>query len=426
MTRLLLRKSLDTIGNEAFLTIFTRIIILFAGFVTSILTARLLGPDGRGLYFYALTIAALVTQFGSLGFASSNTYFVAREPAYLGALAANSAWLSMLVLVVASLIVLIVAGSHGALSLLMLSAVLLGTSALFFMLFSNLLVGVQRLVAFNLLQIGSNLVVIPALLLAAWLNGSPQALMAASFMASLFFCAIVAVVLLKRQSFNLRPRPDIFRLSLSYSFRAFLITLIGFGVARGNVFILQAASNNADIGYYSIAVQICDALAIIPISISLVIFPRLVKWQDDRYSEMLRMAKFVAMLGCAGCLFAAVLADPFIRLAFGPFFTPALPVVYAMLPGSLFLGVATIVSQYMAASGMPWRTFVPWIASSATLFGTAWYLVPRHDAVGAAGALSISYAVLMVSMVLAASSQNRKERFLKLKDLHPDQARGSP
>jgi enterobacterial common antigen flippase len=421
MTRSLWRKSFDAIGGEAFLTIFTRVIILFAGLATSILTARLLGPDGRGLYFYALTVAALVTQFGSLGFASSNTYFVAREPAYLGALAANSAWLSMLVFLVAGLIVLIVTGPDGAPSLLMLLAVLLGTSSLFFMLFSNLLVGMQRLVAFNLLQIGSNLAVIPALLLAAWLNGSPQALMAASFMASLAFCVIAAFVLLKRQNFNPRPRPDIFRLSVSYSFRAFLITLIGYGVARGNVFILKAASDNVEIGYYSIAVQICDALAILPISISLVIFPRLIKQQDERYGETLRMAKLVAMLGFVGCLVAALLAEPFVRLAFGPDFTPSLPVVYAMLPGSLFLGTATIVSQYMAACGMPWRTFVPWIASSATLFGTAWYLVPIHEAAGAAGALSFSYAVLLVSMVLAAMSQNRKERSFKGKESQPVQ-----
>ncbi len=416
MTRSLWRKSFDAIGSEAFLTIFTRIVILFAGLATSILTARLLGPEGRGLYFYALTVAALVTQFGSLGFASSNTYFVARDASYLGPLAANSAWLSMLVFVVAGFIVTVVRGPDEAPSLLMLLAVLLGTSSLFFMLFSNLLVGMQRIVAFNLLQIGSNLTVIPALLLAAWLNGSPQALLIASIASGLVFCVISAVVLLRRQEFSPRPRPDIFRLSLSYSFRAFLITLIGYGVARGNVFILQTAADNAEIGYYSIAVQICDALAILPVSISLVLFPRLVRQQDERYIATVRTAKLVAVLGFVGCLAAAVLAEPFIRLAFGQEFAPSVPVVYAMLPGSLFLGTATIVSQYMAACGMPWRTFVPWIATAMTLLGSTWYLVPLHKAAGAAGALSISYAVLLVAMVIAAISQNRKDRSCNTND----------
>ncbi|KJS18997.1 MAG: hypothetical protein VR78_03750 [Hoeflea sp. BRH_c9] len=403
-------KSFSAIGSEAVLTIFTRLVILVAGLATSIITARILGPEGRGVYFYALTVATLVTQFGSLGFASSNTYFVAREPSNVGPLAANSAWLSLLVFIVAGLVVSIVTGPERAPNLLMLLAVLLGTSSLFFMLFSNLLVGMQRLVAFNLLQIGSNLSVVPAILIAAWLNGAPETLLAGSILASLLFCLIAGIVLLRRRAFSPRPRLDVFRMSLNYSFRAFLITLIGYGVARANVFILQAASGNAEIGYYSIAVQIGDALAILPTSISLVVFPHFIRQQSGRYGEMLRITRLVTVLGLLSCIVAALLAGPFVRLAFGQDFAPSLPVVYAMLPGSLFLGAASVVSQYMAACGMPWRTFLPWFGASATMAGAAWYLIPIHQAVGAAGALSMSYGVLLVLMVLVAMSQDRNDR----------------
>lgn len=406
-------KSLGAMGGEALLTVVTRLVILVAGLATAILTARILGPEGRGLYFYALTVAGLVSQFGSLGFASSNTYFVAREPHYLGALAANSVWLSLLVFVVAALIVVLSVGPEQGPSLMMLLAVLLGTTSLFFMLFSNLLVGMQRLVAFNLLQLGSNLSVVPAILLAAWLSGAPEMLLAGAIIANLLFCFIAGVVLFKRQAFDLRPRPDVFQLSLNYSFRAFLITLIGYGVARANVFILEAAAGHAEIGFYSVAVQIGDALAILPASISLVVFPRLIRQQEGRYGEMLRLAKLVTVLGLLACIVAAVLADPFVRIAFGAEFVPSLPVVYAMLPGSLFLGTATIVSQYMAASGMPWRTFAPWIAAAAVLIGAAWYLIPSYRAVGAAGALSLSYAVLLLGMILAAMSLDRQDRLTK-------------
>lgn len=426
MAQSLWARSLGAIGSEAFLTIITRVIIMVAGLATSILTARLLGPDGRGVYFYTVTVAALVTQFGSLGFASSNTYFVAREPAYLGPLAANSAWLSLFVFLVSCLVVTLLSGPDEITGSLMLLAALLGTTSLFFMLFSNLLVGMQRLVAFNVLQIGSNLSVIPALFLAAWLDGSPAALLTGSTIVGLVFCVIAGIVLLRKHNFSFRPRIDIFRLSVNYSFRAFLITLIGYGVARGNVFILQAASGNAEIGFYSIAVQITDALAILPTSIALVIFPRLIRQEESRFSDMLRMAKLVALLGFLACVAAAVLADPFVRLAFGEDFVPSLPVVYAMLPGSLFLGAATIVSQYMAASGMPWRTFLPWIAAGASLFVAAWYLIPRHAAAGAAGALSISYAVLLICMVLVAYSQNRKDRSLRVVAQEPARFGESP
>jgi len=400
-------KSLGALGGATFLTVVTRLIILVAGLMTAVLTARILGPEGRGFYFYALTVAGLVTQFGSLGFASSNTYFVARQPNDLGPLAANSAWLSLLALIVAGLIVTLTTRPEQGSQLLMLLAVLLGTTSLFFMLFSNLLVGMQRFVAFNLLQLGSNIAVVPAILLATWLSGDPEMLLIGSIAANIVFCAICGIVVCKRQSIKFRPRLDVFRRSIHYSFRAFLITLLGYGVARANVFILGASVGRAEIGFYSVAVQIADALAILPASIALVIFPRLIRQQEGRYREMLRLARLVTMLGLLTCLAAAALAKPFVRLAFGADFLPSLPVIYAMLPGSLFLGTATIVSQYMAASGMPWRTFFPWIAASITLLVSAWHLAPSGQATGAAGALSISYAVLLFAMLLVAASQDR-------------------
>jgi len=400
-------KSLGDLGGTTLLTVVTRLVILVAGLMTAVITARILGPEGRGLYFYALTVAGLVTQFGSLGFASSNTYYVARQPNDLGPLAANSACLSFLVFIVAGLIVALTTCPEQGSQLLMLLAVLLGTTSLFFMLFSNLLVGMQRFVAFNLLQLGSNLVVVPAILLAAWLSGTPEMLFVGSIVANLLFCFIGGIVVCRRQSIIFRPRLDVFRLSVNYSFRAFLITLIGYGVARANIFFLGVSVGRAEIGFYSVAVQIADALAILPASIALVILPRLIRRQEGRYREMLRLARLVTVLGLLACLAVAVLAEPFVRLAFGEDFLSSLPVVYAMLPGSLFLGIATIVSQYMAASGMPWRTFFPWIAAAITLIVSAWYLIPFGQSTGAAGALSISYAVLLLAMLLVAVLQNR-------------------
>jgi O-antigen/teichoic acid export membrane protein len=75
------RKVAETFG--------TRILLIGIGLVTSVIVARILGPDGRGLYAVAATIGAIGVQFGNLGLHASNTYYVARDRSLLPALVGN-------------------------------------------------------------------------------------------------------------------------------------------------------------------------------------------------------------------------------------------------------------------------------------------------------------------------------------------------
>src|SRR5690242_11581545 len=67
------------IDTAVLLTIAARFVVIAAGVVTSIMTARFLLPAGRGEYFLVLTTAQILAQFCNLGLASSNTYFVAKD-----------------------------------------------------------------------------------------------------------------------------------------------------------------------------------------------------------------------------------------------------------------------------------------------------------------------------------------------------------
>ena len=61
-------------------TVITRLIVVITGVATSIVTARVLGPEGRGAFYFVFTFATLATQFATLGVHSSNTVLVARDP----------------------------------------------------------------------------------------------------------------------------------------------------------------------------------------------------------------------------------------------------------------------------------------------------------------------------------------------------------
>ena len=77
-------------------TFTTRIVLMGIALVTSVLLARILGPEGRGLFAVAAAIGSLGVQFGNLGLHASNTYSVARDNRLLPALVSNTLVVSLL------------------------------------------------------------------------------------------------------------------------------------------------------------------------------------------------------------------------------------------------------------------------------------------------------------------------------------------
>jgi O-antigen/teichoic acid export membrane protein len=61
-------------------TLLARIIILGLTLLSSILLARMLGPEGRGLFALVLLLPELVNNFALLGFHEANTIYAGLQP----------------------------------------------------------------------------------------------------------------------------------------------------------------------------------------------------------------------------------------------------------------------------------------------------------------------------------------------------------
>lgn len=59
-------------------TFANRILLLGMGLITSVIVARILKPEGRGLYAVTIAITAAGVQFGNFGLHASNTYHAAK------------------------------------------------------------------------------------------------------------------------------------------------------------------------------------------------------------------------------------------------------------------------------------------------------------------------------------------------------------
>jgi O-antigen/teichoic acid export membrane protein len=167
-------------------------------------------------------------------------------------------------------------------------------------------------------------------------------------------------------------------------------------VLRANVFLLERMTTTSNVGYFSVASQIADALAIVPTSVALVLFPDLVRQKSGRFRATMRSCVASAVVLAVLCAIVAVAASPVVRIVFGSGFEPAVRILRWMLPGVVALGATSIVSQYLAAIGFPRSLLAAWGAALGLMVVLGYFLIRSHGASGAAVALSATYCLLFV------------------------------
>lgn len=407
--------------RQAAWTFATRILVALAGFTTSVLTARWLGPSGKGEYFFIITLANFVIQFGAFGLHSSNVYFVAKNATLLGRLTINSLWVSLVTGTVGAVIaILLVRYGFGARhidvgALWFIAA--LAPANLFLLLGTNLLLGSGRVVTFNALQAAQYLGAVILIGLAGWVGLSLYGFLAATSVVVVLSAVTLLYVLWNLCRPELKFDRYLFFDGLGYAFKAYLAALLPFVVLRSNVFLLQSSAGSAEVGYFSIALQVLDALTLLPASVSMVLFPALVRESEGRWSttvySLLVIAGFMAVI----CALFGFFAEPFIRIAFGVEYLPAVTTLKLALPAAFFLGLISVISQFLAALGIPWQLLAAWVGAVGTVIGLSSVLTPRFASAGASASLSITYALTFLAVFALAYFISLQFRTTKAKEI---------
>ena len=176
------RKLYSQLINSEFIrkileTIATRVALMGIGLVTSVIVARILGPEGRGIYAVASTTGALVVQFGNTGLHASNSYYVAKDRELLLPLLSNTFFASLGIGFGLAIIALILFSIHpglapiqGGILFLTLAWVPFG---LLYLLLQNLLIGTQKIRAYNTIEAGNRVIsvlFVGALILVNWVT----------------------------------------------------------------------------------------------------------------------------------------------------------------------------------------------------------------------------------------------------------------
>ncbi len=373
-------------------TLAVKILAYAAGAVVSVLVARALGPQERGVWSLALLLASLLAQAADAGLSTSTLFVIRSRPDRVRAAIAMSTAIVLISSVVLGLLVLLFKGVGFprllGIPLDVVAIVGLAVPVLALLgLLRQLLTALGDLPGANASVLSQSLL-LPPLLTAAFLTGPSVAVWALWG-----YLAATGATLLFTASRLLRRVPP----GPLWDARL-LGTLLGLGIPsqlaslalgltyRSDLFLVSHWLGLGAAGVYSIGLTLSEMLRGVPETAQALVVSRAVRHDLASYTG--EVARMTVLVTAGTGLFFALGAPIVVPIIFGEAYRGAAVVLACLVPGVVGLAVSYTISPLLFLEG---RIFVSAIGALAAL-GVLW-----------AFSLYAPFAVSLPKVALASS-----------------------
>jgi hypothetical protein len=355
-----------------------------------ILFSQLTGAVGKGEQSLLLTSVAIITIFDSLVGGAALVYLSSRY-SWTQLIKASYAW----VLIVSVSAFLMLEAFHVFETKYLLHIILLSAISSLSSVHASLLLGQQRLKAFNLIQI---LVPLLTFSTCVWQWFAYQQL---DYIVALYVSFLVAFLTSCMAIWRFFPAQNdrfvgwkeiwqrLFKLGF-YNQLAHVLQLLSF---RASYYILEQFHGTSAVGVFSNASSITESIWLIATSISLWQYASISNAQDQQYTIQIteKLSRFGMLAAFFGVGFFLLLPADFYQYVVGSDFGGLQRLMWALAPGVWVFTYALVVGHYFSGHGRYW---VNALASGVGLVFSllaSFLFIPIYGAMGAALAASISY-----------------------------------
>lgn len=382
---------------------------IIAGLLTSIILARVLGPDKFGIYTALVIIPVIVVSLTNLGVRGSAIFHVGKGKFDKDELVSSV----IVLLIIASSLGMIISCiayliyDEPSFSMLMIGLVLLVIpSRLAIIYFGGIFLGNDEIKKANQMNWITNALNLGIIVVLVW--GLSFEIMGA-IIAFLVSGSVVAIYgfLLIRRSHRIRLRihkeilKSLLRLGVLFSISFFILQLN----YRIDILLIEKLRDAAEVGIYSIGASVAEQLWQLPLAIGIVVFSRTANAEDRE-----AMAATTGVLLRLSFLFSVVLAlimyflvPVLIPLIFGEAYIASIRIIQLILPGIIMVVIFRILSGHLAGLGRPEITlyiFLPALVLNI-LLNLLW--IPEYGGRGAAMATNVSYTAGSIGYMIAYS-----------------------
>jgi O-antigen/teichoic acid export membrane protein len=421
-----MRRSAGEIGRKAvssdFIhkvseTFLTRLGVIGLGFVTSIITARILGPEGRGILAVAITINAIGIQFSNLGLHSSSMYLVAKDKGTLSALTGNGLLVSLVMGCLAGLVIwgvdTLSPGTIGLQGGFLFAALVWIPCGLGLLFIQNLILGLQDVRVFNQIELATKVVFLLFLGIFLTLHIEAVEWFIQISLGGAFLTGLVwgGIRLFRHWQARIVISLRVFKETFAYGVKAYFFQLFQFLLLKIDLILVNAMLGPQQAGYYSIAVMMTDYLYTFPTVTTYVHFPKISSFSEraKKWTYTKKVALGIGAIMIAFSVLLALAAVPIVRYLYGVEFLPAVPAVLWLLPAIVFLSINAILMTYIVSLGYPMiMVYAPAIAAALNITLNL-QLIPRLGIVGASISSTIAYGLMLAISALYLLYQHRQD-----------------
>lgn len=381
-------------------------VTLGLGIITGIMTARMLGPVGRGEYAAIIIWPMGIYLVLSLGISQGIAFYLGRSTFAVSEVGTAAAVIgliqSALCVFIGLLIVPFVLAKYSPeVRHLGMLFVLFMPACILFPYPSNLFQGLQDLQRFNLIRIIAPLVYCAGLFGLYFVRrGTLHAvigLQVVGYVAAL----VVGLVMVAT---NLKPRlkwePTAVGSIIHYGFRVQATNLTNYFNQRIDQLMLSLFVPPRELGLYAVAVTLSSAAIVFPQAAGIVTFSRGSSQQSEDAKATIgasfRASLIWLMISCS-VLF--VCAPVLIHAVFGAAFDGSIVACRILLPGALMTGLNQVLYNGSSAMGRPGLpSWAEGVSVALTAIGL-YLLIPRYGYIGAAIVSSVAYTVSFLMML---------------------------
>jgi O-antigen/teichoic acid export membrane protein len=385
-------------------TVAARAVLVGLALVSSVLMARVLGPEGRGLFALVLLLPEWAKSLGLFGFEQANAVYAGLEPGRRRALVWQSGAIAGVVgaFFVTGGLVFLALGAPGlpALQSAPTSFVLLPILAIPGAIVINYWFGVLRgmnlILLLNAVDVGIKVVSVALVaVLLLWFRLDVAGAIWADFITTIG-SVVVLMLLLRRAGVWGPPQLDraLLKRTSGFALPYYGGTAAAYVNYRVDELIVAVMLTPAELGFYVIAVGLAERLWLVTAAVGNALLPHLTNSPERDPALSAVVARHVMLWTGLACLAMFFVSDVLVEVLFSSSFLPAVPALCWLLPGIFTLSVGKILVAELLAREKP--SHASWATAAAAVINLVGnlLLVPRLGITGAAIASSISYTLL--------------------------------
>ncbi len=384
--------------------------ILFLSLIASVIVARALGPEGKGVFTIAISFSAFIIVLANLGMTDPICYYTSRDEFPKKIMFGNSVLFSLIagfVSVVLGLVfILLFSGAFfpGIESEYLVFSLCFMPFLLLIPNLNSILLGKKDISTYNLSLLLQGILYLSFISFLLLYKISVFSALAGSAISFFVTSSALFMILLKGSGgIDIKPDINYFRKCLPFGIKSHISSILAFFVLRFPMFMVNYYLGTLSTGIFSVSLVLAQQVELLPYTMSLMLFPSISGEKDEERRRELTPFVFrtVLFLLSICIIFLMVVSKPLISLLYSDRFLDSIFPFQILLPGILFVSIWRVFTTDFSARGKPEYTLFINIVMAFLCLLLNSILIPWLGIIGASLAFSTSFCISgVLSLVL--------------------------